>query len=202
MTIMQHRLISLALTVAAAAGGTLATSAHAAVITARFSGVVQSQVDSGYAAGDAVSGSFSWDTGSAGFQSFTVGNRAIGAGYTSEATLTPDNYSAIFQAQISPVGGGGSVNETFTLDLEGLLPWFSPSATDAVPLLTSSTLQTNLDSASSTFSFYVADAAGTNVHRLVASLAQVSAVPEPASGALVLVACAAGLMARRSRRGH
>jgi len=194
---MQRSLITLAF--AAAAAGT-AVSAHAADITASFSGVVQSQTDSGHAIGDTVSGSFVWDTLSASFTSFTIAGRTIGAGYTSEASMTPDGYSALFQAQISPVTGGMG-NQTFTLDLEGLMPWFSTVQTDATPVLLSSALQSNLDPAYSAFSFYMANADGTGIHSLSASISQISAVPEPASWLLALVG-AVGLLARRARRAR
>ena len=93
---------------------------------------------------------------------------------------------------------GGDLNSTFSLDLEALnTPW---TAANAVALLTSAQLATNLDTTLSTFTYYMANSNGTNIHSVTAMLTgiQVSAVPEPSSVALLLAGVAGvGAVVRR-----
>lgn len=189
------RLLTLAVAVAAFA---TTLSAHASIIDAKFSGTVGSQTNTSFSVGAAIAGEFVYDTFIAKYLSFTVGGQSVAPGYASSASITPDLYSAIYQAQLSPVLGG-TINSTYTVDLEGLSPW--PS-NDAVALLTNATqLATNLDTGLSSFGFYTANADGTGVRSVNAMLTniRVSAVPEPSSVALFLVGIAAvGL--RRARR--
>ena len=174
-------------------------SAHADLLDVTFSGNVSSQSGSSFAANAPITGEFFFDTVSGTFLSFTVGDQAVAAGYSSSAAVTPDLYSAIYKAQVSPVVLGGPSNSSFSLDLEGLNKW---SSNDAAALLSNaSQLSTNLDLGSSSFGYYTANSDGTAINSLNASLAsiQVSTVPEPTSLALMVVGIAAvGL--RRLRR--
>lgn len=189
------RLLKLAACVVAVA---TTLSAQADVIDAKFSGTVASQTNTTFAVGAAIAGRFVYDSYTDRYLSFTVGSQSVAPGYASSADITPDLYSAIYQAQVSPVQGG-TFNRTFSLDLEGLSRW--PS-NNAVALLTNAVqLATNLDTASSSFGYYTANADGTGVRSVNATLTgiQVSAVPEPSSMALLLVGVAAvGL--RRARQ--
>ena len=183
-------------------GAALATSlsAHAVLLDATFSGTVQSQTDTTTAVGSAISGNFVFDTSNSSFVSFVIGTQSVAAGFASTAAMTPDAYTALYTAQVTPVGAvQGAVNSSFTLDLEGLAPW--PAAT-AVALLGSgsSALMANLDTALSTFGYYQANADGTGIHALTASLNNVAVVPEPAN--LLLFAAGAALLGLRRQNPH
>lgn len=174
-------------------------SAHAVVLDVTFSGLVQSQSGSSFALNSPISGEFFFDTLTGTYSSFTIGDQAVAAGFTSSAAVTPDLYSALYEAQVSPVAQGGTSNSTFSLDLEGLSKW---SSNDAVALLSdASQLSTNLDTGNSSFNYYTANSDGTAINSLNASLTsvQVSTVPEPTSLALMLAGIAA-LGLRRARR--
>ena len=189
---------------------TAAAPAGAAVIDAKFSGAVASQAGTGLGIGSAIPGEFLYDTTAGGYLSFTVGSASVPTGFASTASLTPDLFSAIYRAQISPVSQGGTVNSTFTVDLEGLAPF--PTA-DAVALLTSAQPAANLDTAGSpnsvfpsTFGYNTSNADGTSVMQVSANLASISVtstgaptgVPEPASLALVAAALLGVCMGRRA----
>ena len=175
-------------------------SSHADVIDARFSGTVQSQTGTPFSINAPISGAFAFDTGTNSFTSFAIGGVAVAAGYGSTAEITPDQYSALYRAQLSPVGQGGTLNSTFIVDLEGVNKW--PSF-DAVALLTNSSWVTsNLDTTLSSFGYYIANADGTNIRQVTASLSNftVAAIPEPSSVALMMVgAVLLGLRVARRR---
>lgn len=192
------RLLKLAVAIAAVA---TSLSAHASVIDAKFSGTVGSQVNTSFAVGTPISGEFSYDTFAGRYLSFMVGGESVAPGYSSLASITPDQYSAIYQAQLSPVLGG-TVNSTFAVDLEGLSPW--PFWDPMALLLDAGQLATNLDTSLSNFGFYTANADGTGVRSLNAMLTgfRVTAVPEPGTAALLLVGVAAVGGLRRSRRSR
>jgi hypothetical protein len=172
-------------------------SAQAVVIHATFSGTVQDETETRFSVNDAISGEFFYDSATNTFVSFTIGGQSVARGFQSKAGITPDQYSAIYEAQVSPVLGG-ELNSTFTLDLEGVNPW--PTGDAVALLLDSASLASNLDTSASSFSFYVAEADGTDIHRLTASLGTLTvAVPEPAALPLMFLGLAAiGL--RRLRR--
>jgi len=180
---------SFALLAVALAAAALTHSARADVLDVKVTGIVDAQIDSGLAVGDAVIGEFVFDTASLKFSSFTVGGRSVAPGFTSAADITPDLYSALYKAQVSPVQGG-TQNSTFAVDLESLTGW--PSNVATALLSNASQLATNLDTTFSSFGYYVANADGTGVHRLDAVLGaiQVSVVPEPTSTTLLLAGMA------------
>ncbi len=188
---MKKLLLSFTLIAAAAA-----SPARAAIIDATFNGTVASQSGTSATVGQAITGEFVYDTLLGAYTRFTIGAASISAGYASRATLTPDRFSALFQAQISPVSQGGTVNQTFTVDLEGLSPW---TAANAVAVLASAQLATNLDTAGnpagtfpSTFGYNLSNSDGSGTRRVSANLAAIQVttanVPEPASLGLVAAA--------------
>lgn len=181
--------------------------AHAAVISADFTGIVSStQGATGESVGNTVMGNFDLDNSTGNFIDFTIAGRSVAPGYQSFANIGPAFTDAIYTAQVSSLVTGGSINSTFSLDLSSLTNW--PPSETAFSLLTDeSQLNSNLDtinnSASafpSTFTFYTANANGTNVVSLTANLTSITATatPEPASFALVASSLlAAGLFVRR-----
>ncbi len=185
---MKPTLCVLALAIAAAV-----VPAHATTFNVDFSGVVyQTQGATGQAIGDNVTGRFDLESDTASFLAFTIAGRSVASGYTSSATIGPALTDAIYAAQVSPVATGMSNNSTFSLDLSSLTTW--PSTDTAYSLLTDTNqLTTNLDTVSnpssafpSTFSYYTANANGTNVVALGANLTSLTVVtPEPSSFALL-----------------
>ena len=191
---MKHVHVAVAALVAFGA----AQPAAATVIDAKFSGTVESQTSTSFAVGAAVSGEFVYDTAASRYLSLVVGGQSVAAGFASMAAVTPDLYSAIYQAQLSPVPLPGTRNSTFTVDLEGQNPW--PSNDAVALLLNTAQLASNLDRTLSGFGFYDAAADGTDVHSLSATVSslQIAAVPEPSAVVLMLAGMAAA--ARRLRR--
>ena len=166
---------------------TAALSTHAAVVSASFSGLVQTQSNTSFATNSAISGSFSFDTGSNTFVSYVVGGQVVAPGFASVVNFTPDMFTALYVAQLSPVPQGTSTNSTFTLDLEALnAPWASPSA--SALLGDSAQLAADLDTANSSFGFYTANSDGSNVRSVNARLTNlqvIPGVPEPGTFALL-----------------
>ena len=177
-------------------------SANAVVVNASFTGLVQSQAGSGAAIGAPVSGSFAYDTGSGSFLSYSIGGFSVAPGHGSSAAFSPDQYSALYTAQLSPVQQGGTLNSTFTLDLEALnTPW---AAGSAIALLSDAgQLVADLDLTYSTFGFYTGNADGTGVRSLSAQLTGLTVagpVPEPGTSALMALGLGALALGRAQRR--
>ena len=199
-----QRLLTLAVAVAAVA---TTLSAHAEVIDATFSGTVSAQTGTPFALGATIGGEFTYDTSTSSYVSFKVGGQSVAAGYASTADFSPDLYTALYRAQLSPVPQGGEpnstfLNSTFVVDLEALnAPW--ASANPIALLSSNAQLAGNLDKINSSFGYYTANADGTNIKSVTASLASlvVTTVPEPAT-ALLFAAGAALLGLRSVRRGH
>jgi hypothetical protein len=199
------RTLSLAIAAMAAAASLPAQAANYSV---SFSGIVFNSVGAtGSSDGSTVSGSFVLTPG--GFASFVINGMSVAPGFDSEAAITPDEFDAIYQAQVSPVATGGTTNSTFTLDLSSINGW--PSADNARTLLTDTNqLANNLDTIlndpndnpiDSSFSYYTANANGTNVVSLDVDLTSLNvAVPEPMSLAL-LATSMFGMGIARRRRG-
>jgi PEP-CTERM motif len=174
-------------------------SAQAVIIDAKFSGKVTEQVGTTFAVNAAISGQFLYDTDLSKYTSFVIGGLSVAPGYSSIADMTPDRNTVLYEAQVSALNPGVTVNNTFKLNLEaGGNPF--PAVT-AIALLTNSGLASNLDPLVSSFGYYTANANGTNIKSLSASLTSltVTAVPEP-STALMLAAGAAVLALSRLRK--
>ncbi len=190
----------------AAAAFAAVVPAYATVYAVSFTGVViDSTGATGEAVGSPVSGSFRLNDAGGQFSSFSIDSKSAPAG--SLANNSYGLFDAIYEDQISPVSAGGNVNSTFTLDLSALNGW--PTGTDTIySLLTdSSQLASNLDTSgdffTSTFGYYISDAAGNNVVQLDADLTSLSvtATPEPATLSLLgLALAAAGFVGRRKRK--
>jgi len=189
------RLLTFAVAVAAVASS---LSAQAALLDVKFSGIVQSQGGTTFAVNDPISGGFFFDTQTLTYTSFKIGGYSVATGFESKADMTPDQYSSIYTAQLSPVSTGGTSNSSFVLNLEGINKW---PTFDAVALLTNYTMPSNLDKPNSSFGFYIANADGTNIQQLQAQLTAIN-VPEPESFGLLVIGLAAMLSHRKARRSH
>jgi hypothetical protein len=169
--------------------------AHAATIAANFTGIVyQTQGATGQAVGNTVTGHFDLDSTSGNFLDFMIAGKSVAPGYQSFASIGAALFDAIYTAQVSPLASGMPSNNSFSLDLSSLATW--PATETAFTLLTSTTqLTTNLDTVTnplsafpSTFSYYTANADGTNVVALYANLTSITATATPEPASLMLVA--------------
>ena len=176
----------------AADGALLAVSvgARAALINANFAGTITSQTNTSYAVGGSLAGSFTYDTSASVYDSFNVGLYFLPA---DAASLVPAPYSSVqsvqFQALAAAGATGGTTDASLTVDLEtngsfnttNLLAFVrSPGAITTDPA----------DPNPSFISYFAQDANGvsTSVTANLGSFsATVSAVPEPASLALLML---------------
>ena len=179
-------------------------SAHAAVVAVDFAGtVVQTQGATGQSVGSTVTGHFDINSIGNSLLDFTIAGKSVAPGFASVVGIGPALTDAIYTAAVSPVTTGGTINNTFTLDLSSLTTW--PSTDNAFTLLTDRTqLPSNVATAGSPFpsffSYFTANSDGTNVVSLNANLTSITAaaVPEPASLALLGASLfGLGLLVRR-----
>ena len=180
-----------------------AAPARAALIELSFAGTVSTQQGTSYLPGQTINGELNYDPGSNTITAFTIGAYSVQPQYASSAYISIDQYSAIYMAQTSPVAQGTSTNQTFALDLEAIttFPYTGNPTSDAVALLTNrSQIPANLDPAASNFSFYIANADGTNIQSLNATLLPNSVeLPEPASLPILLTGLLVSLGVLRRR---
>jgi hypothetical protein len=178
------------LLILAAAAFAAVVPAQATIFSLNFTGVVTDSTGAtGQSVGNTISGSFSLNDATGQFLSFTIAGMSAPAGSLANNGLSFTD--AIYEDQLSPVSSGGNVNSTFTLDLSSLTEW--PVGIDTITsLLTDkSQIPSNLDTTgdffTSTFGYYMSDAAGNNVVQLDANLTSLSvtATPEPASFVLM-----------------
>lgn len=183
-------------TIAAAAVLTAAAPAYAVLINAAYTGAVTGQLNSNFAAGSTITGSFSYDTVLGDFPSFTIGGFTKPAGAL--PTLTNDGFTALYRSQLSVLPLGSGINNTLAVELDGAF-----TTRDPVALLLQPNLFASLDNTSS-INYLRSDAAGTpaNTVRVTATLTglSVTVVPEPASIALFTMGLA-GLTALRRSKG-
>lgn len=169
----------------AALVATLAAPANAALYNASFTGQVTAQQGTAYSTGSTINGSFSYNSDTNSFVSFTIGSYSATPPYTSQVKTAPaavnNPVSAFYIAQNSAVQTGGN-NTSFTLDLEALTNFKSGNA---LTVLTDPTLIAQLDPSLSDFIYYNAPATGSPVTSVTASVGTLSVsvqqVPEPAS---------------------
>src|SRR5215467_8188898 len=172
-----------------------AAPAYADVLySVNFTGTVyQTQGATGQSVDSTVTGHFDLNSTTASYLDFTIAGKSVAPGYVSFATIGPARTDAIYTAQVSPVSSGMPSNNTFTLDLSSLSTW--PSTDTAYTLLTDTAqLATKLDTITnplsafpSTFSYYTANADGTNVVALAANLTSVTATAVPEPGGITLI---------------
>lgn len=187
--------MKLTLSVLAIAAVAAAVPAQAALLTVNFTGTVyQTQGATGQALGSIVMGHFDLNTVTGSYLDFSIAGKSVAPGYLSTASIVPAMTDAIYTAQVSPVALGTPSNSSFSLNLSSLSMW--PQTDTAYTLLTDKAqLTTNLDTVNnplstfpSTFSYYTANANGTNVVALSANLTTINAAPIPEPASLTLVA--------------
>lgn len=185
-----------------------AAPANATVYNTSFSGTVTTATGVANAVGSTVAGSFSYDTSTSTYQSFTIGSFSASQPFSSIATTVPSGasnpYEAIFEALTASAQTGGTVNSSFTLDL---LSNTNFTGTSAFSVLTNpGSLETQANSFDGNFSSfsYSYGTPTANTQSLIVALNPTSLsttatnVPEPAS-MLLLAGPVLGLAFRRRR---
>lgn len=180
-----------------------AAPAHASFLEVTFTGTVTSNQGNSFTAGQTINGSFGYETSNGTIANFQVAGVSAQPPFNTIVQVAPavlNPFSAIYEAQTSPVQQGGNQNQTFNLDLEALntFPTMDPAAILTLPNLLSVLDLNSADIAYSNFGFYTATAAGTNVSAVSAALTGLAVgVPEPASLLLLAVPLVGSALLRR-----
>ncbi len=188
-----------------------AAPAHATLYSSSFSGSVVSQTGTSFSVGNTVSGSFTYNSSTNSFLSYSIDGFSAAQPFASIATAIPNGavapYEAQFEALSSAAQQGTNRNISFTLDLQAITNFTNSTAFGILTSsATASQLATQANQGSSdplqisTFSYNSQPASGGAGVSLVVALNAASlstSVPEPASMMLLAAPVLAFAFARR-----